>query len=164
MARLVAFVEYLEANEDVRRRFQTSFENLLAELHSISLFAEAGIPSDHSLSSELMQRLAGRLLPAARAESDAAKLLVTLYSSERDVVSFLSAPTEVLQRLIAVLSPPDKAYCWRPQQRDLQEALARLLAARVSGIGLEPEMRRPKHLKVEFPNRLSTGWLRVPKT
>ena len=140
VARLVAFVEYLDADEPVRLKFQSSFGSLLAELHSISLFAEAGIPSDHSLPSEIMQRIAGRLLPAARAESDAAKLLVTLYSSERDVRSFLTTPAELLERLIAVLSPPNSPTFWRPQQRDLQEAL-RLLAARVSGIGLEPEMR-----------------------
>ena len=139
-ARLVAFVEYLEADEPVRVKFQSSFGSLLAELHSISLFAEAGIPSDHSLPSEIMQRIAGRLIPAARAESDAARLLMTLYSSERDVRSFLATPAELLQRLIAVLSPPDSPNFWRPQQRDLQEAL-RLLAARISGIGLEPEMR-----------------------
>jgi site-specific recombinase len=140
VARLAAFVEYLEGDEPVRLRFQSSFGSLLAELHSISLFAEAGIPSDHSLPSEFMQRIAGQIIPAARAESDAAKLLVTLYSLERDVRSFLSTPAELLQRLIAVLSPPDLPTFWRPQQRDLQEAL-RLLAARISGIGLEPEMR-----------------------
>src|SRR5579862_5592131 len=46
VARLIAFVEYLEADESVRLKFQSSFGSLLAELHSISLFAEAGIPSD----------------------------------------------------------------------------------------------------------------------
>ncbi|MGB7556843.1 MAG: hypothetical protein WBM04_20935 [Candidatus Korobacteraceae bacterium] len=140
VGRLIAFVEYLETDESVRLKFQSSFGSLLAELHSIPLFAEAGIPSDHSLSSEITQRIAGRFIPAARAESDASRLLVTLYSSERDVRSFLDTPAELLQRLIAVLSPPNSPTFWRPQQRDLQEAL-RLLAARVSGIGLEPEMR-----------------------
>ena len=140
VGRLIALVEYLETDESVRLKFQSSFGSLLAELHSISLFAEAGIPSDHSLSSEITQRITGRFIPAARAESDAARLLVTLYSSERDVRSFLDTPAELLQRLIAVLSPPDSPNFWRPQQRDLQEAL-RLLAARVSGIGLKPEMR-----------------------
>ncbi len=140
VARLVAFVEYLEADQPARVKFQSSFGSLLAELHSISLFAEAGIPSDHNLSSEITQRIAGRFIPAARAESDASRLLLTLYSSERDVRSFLATPADLLQRLIALLSPPDSPNFWRPQQRDLQEAL-RLLAARVSGIGLEPEMR-----------------------
>ncbi len=140
VARLAALVGYLEADEPIRQKFQSSFGSLLAELHSISLFAEAGIPSDHSLPSEIMQRLAGKVIPAARAKSDTARLLVTLYSSERDVRSFLATPEELLQRLIAVLTPPDSPNFWRPEQRDLQEAL-RLLAARVSGIGLEPEMR-----------------------
>ncbi len=140
VARLIAFVEYLEADESVRLKFQSSFGSLLAELHSISLFAEAGIPSDHSLSSEITQRISGRFIPAARAESDTSRLLVTLYSSEREVRSFLDTPAELLQRLIAVLSPQNLPTFWRPQQRDLQEAL-RLLAARISGIGLEPEMR-----------------------
>jgi site-specific recombinase len=140
VARLAALVEYLESDAPVRLKFQSSFGSLLAELHCISLFAEAGIPSDHTFRSEIMQRIIGRVIPAARAESDAARLLVTLYSSERDVRSFLATPAELLQRLIAVLTPADTPNFWRPQQRDLQEAL-RLLAARVSGIGLEPEMR-----------------------
>ncbi len=70
VARLLSLVEYLESDEPVRLKFQSSFGSLLAELHSISLFAEAGIPSDHSLPSEIMQRIIGRLIPAARATSD----------------------------------------------------------------------------------------------
>ena len=76
VARLVAFVEYLEADQPARVKFQSSFGSLLAELHSISLFAEAGIPSDHSLSSEITQRIAGRFIPAARAESDTSQAAV----------------------------------------------------------------------------------------
>src|SRR5580704_11386895 len=67
---LQALVRYLESNLDVRLRFQASAAALLGELKSLSLFAEAGIPSDHSFLSEVSQRLAAKLLPSAREEPD----------------------------------------------------------------------------------------------
>ncbi len=139
-ARFLSLVEYLESHEPVRSRFRASFGGLLAEMDSLSLFAEAGIPSDHSFFSEIVQRLAGRLVPSARAQSDTAKLLIRLYSSEGDVRRFLAIPSELFQRLVAVLTPPGSPEFWARQSNDLQQAL-RLLASRVGGRGLEPEMR-----------------------
>lgn len=137
---LHALVSYLETNPEVRSRFQVSAAVLLSELNSLSLFAEAGIPSDHSFPSEIAQRLAARLLPSARELSDTSKLLVTLYSSKRDAQQFLTIPPELFARIAAVFAAPDDAMVWRRQQRDLYEAM-RLLAARISGIGVQPEVR-----------------------
>ena len=101
---LQALVGYLEANPDVCARFQASTAVLLSELNSLSLFAEAGIPSDNSFLSEIAQRLAARLLPSAREESDTSKLLVTLYSSKRDVDHFLAISPELFRRMAAVFA------------------------------------------------------------
>jgi site-specific recombinase len=137
---LAALVEYLEHDDPMRARFQSSFACLLHELRSLSLLAEAGIPYDHSLMAEITQRVAGRLVPSAREDTDTSKLLIALYSSEREVHRFLQAPEELYRRLVAVLAPPDAPDVWSHQRTDLQDAL-RLLASRVSGRGLEPEMR-----------------------
>lgn len=137
---LPGLVAYLEANADLRTRCQAAFATLLAKLNCVPLFAEAGIPSDHSFVSEIGLRISARLLPSAREQSDAAKLLVMLYPTERDVKRFLSNPPEVFQRLFAALTPPADAEFASHEYHDLQEAL-RLLGSRVSALGLEPEVR-----------------------
>jgi site-specific recombinase len=131
---------YLEANPAVRARFQASGAALLRELSSLSLFAEAGIPSDHSFLSEIAQRLAVKFLPSAREEDDTSKLLVALYSSERDVLHFLAVPADLFRRIAAGFAPPEDPAVWQNQLRDLREAM-RLLATRIAGIGVQPEVR-----------------------
>ena len=89
---LPGLVEYLESNAEERIRFQAAFADLLFQMNCVSLFAEAGIPSDHSFVSEIGHRISARLLPSAREQSDAAKLLVLLYPTERNVGAFLPVP------------------------------------------------------------------------
>jgi site-specific recombinase len=137
---LDGFIEYLEANTDQRTRFQAAFAELLSQLNCVSLFAEAGIPSDHSFLSEIGYRVSARLLPSAREQTDAAKLLVTLYPNEKNVRRFLASPPELFQRLVAVLTRPGDPQFASHEHQDLLEAL-RLLASRISTLGLEPEVR-----------------------
>lgn len=133
-------VDYLQSKPEQRALFQTAFAELLSEMNCIPLFAEAGIPSDHSLVSEIGHRISARLLPSAREQTDAAKLLVTLYPNERSAKRFLASPPESFQRLAAVLTPPGDPRFASPQYQDMQEAL-RLLGSRVSALGLNPEVR-----------------------
>ena len=137
---LQGFVEYLESNSEQRARFQAAFASLLSEMNCVSLFSEAGIPSDHTLISEVGHRISGRLLPSAREESDAAKLLVLLYPNERSAKRFLASPPELFQRLVANVTPPEDQQFAGHEYLDLQEAM-RLLASRVSALGLNPEVR-----------------------
>ena len=137
---LRGFVEYLETNSEERTRFQAAFAESLSQMNCVSLFAEAGIPSDHSFVSEIGYRISARLLPSAREQSDAAKLLVMLYPTERNVRRFLESPPEVFQRLVGVLTPPSDPQFASHEHQDLLEAL-RLLGSRVSALGLEPEVR-----------------------
>lgn len=137
---LSGLVEYLEGNSEQRAHFQTAFAELLSEMNCVPLFAEAGIPSDHSFISEIGLRISGRLLPSAREESDAAKFLVTLYPNERSVKRFLATPSDLFQRLIAVTTPPGDPQFAIHEFADLQEAM-RLLGSRVSALGLNPEVR-----------------------
>ncbi len=137
---LSGFVEYLETNVEPRTRFQAAFAELLSEMNCVPLFAEAGIPSDHSFISEIGHRISARVLPSAREQSDAAKVVVTIYPNERSARRFLASPTEVFQRLIVVLTPPTDALFASHEYHDLQEAM-RLLSSRVSALGLNPEVR-----------------------
>jgi site-specific recombinase len=137
---LANLVEYLETDEAAKTAFQLAFAQLLRELGSISLLAETGIPSDHALPTEFIVRLVAKFLPLARKESDASRLLITLYSSKERVQQFTDIPPDLFARMIAVCSPPGSIRGWSRQQSDLRDAL-RLLATRISWLGLKPEMR-----------------------
>ena len=137
---LPGLIEYLEGNAEERTRVQTAFVELLSQVNSISLFAEAGIPSDHSFVSEIGHRISSRVLPSPREQSDAAKLLVTLYPTERSVQRFLSNTPDLFQRLVGVLTPAGDPQFASHQREDLLEAL-RILGSRVGALGLEPEVR-----------------------
>jgi len=113
---------------------------MLAELDFLALFAETGLPSVHSLTTEIIQRLTAKLVPSAREDTDARKLLIDLYSSERYAKQLAALSPEIFERIVSVLAPVDAPEFWQRQERDLEEAM-RLLAARISGLGLQPEMR-----------------------
>ncbi len=140
MAGLAGLVEYLENDADTRGQFQSAFAELLSEMDSVPLFSEAGIPSDHSFTSEIGHRISARVLPSAREQSDTAKLVVTLYPNAKSVERFMASPPELFQRLLAVLAAPDGHDVANHQRVELQDAL-RLLASRVSSLGLNPEVR-----------------------
>src|ERR1035441_5984801 len=120
---LPGLVEFLEVSLAERTRFQAAFAESLSQMNCVSLFAEAGIPSDHSFVSEIGYRISARLLPSAREQSDAAKLLVMLYPTERNVRRFLESPPEVFQRLVGVLTPPSDPQFASHEHQDLLEAL-----------------------------------------
>ncbi len=138
--RLLTLVELLEGDAELRQRVQQSLGAMLADLDSLSLFAETGLPSVHSFTTEIVQRLTAKLVPSAREDSDARKLMIDLYSSERYAKQFAALSPEIFERIVSVLAPADAPEFWQRQERDLEEAM-RLLAARISGLGLQPEMR-----------------------
>jgi len=139
-SRLLTLVQVLEDDSGLRERVQQSLGAMLAELHSLALFAETGLPSVHSFTTEIIQRLVARLIPSAREDSDAGKLLIDLYSSERYARQFAALSPELFARIVNALTPGDRPEFWQRQEDDLEEAM-RLLAARISGLGLQPEMR-----------------------
>ena len=138
--RLLALVQLLESDGDLRQRVQESLGQLLSELDCLSLFAEAGLPSVHPFLTEIVQRTVARIIPSARQDSDARKLLSDLYSSEQYARQFAAITPVLFARLTSALTPADEAAFWHRQEHDLEEAL-RLLASRISGLGLQPEMR-----------------------
>jgi site-specific recombinase len=138
--RLVILLDALESDAELRGNVQQSLGRLLEEIDSLTLFAEIGLPSVHSFRSEIIRRLIGRVLPSARRDSDAAKLLMDLYSNEDDVRRFTSQPADIFRRTARLLTPEGDPDFWERQVRDLKEAM-RLLDARISGLGLQPEMR-----------------------
>ncbi len=140
LPRLPSVVQLLESNAELRSEVQSALGKLLAEIDSLSLFAEAGLPSVHSFTTEVVQRLVGKLVPSARDDSDARKLLTDLYSSQLYAKQFAALTPELFQRIENVLTSQDDPAFWSRQEHDVQEAM-RLLASRISALGLQPEVR-----------------------
>ena len=138
--RLLSLVELLESDGALRQRVQQQFGEMLTELNSLPLFGEAGLPSVDPFTTEIIKRLVAKFIPSARADSDSRKLLIDLYSSERYAKQFAAVSPELFARIAAALTPEGQPEFWMHQERDLEEAM-RLLAARISGLGLQPEMR-----------------------
>jgi site-specific recombinase len=137
---LLAFIDYLRAHDGVRARLQANLGELFQHLRSVSLFAESGIPSDLGLFPEIVRRLVRTVLPSARGDSDAARLLTSLYSVKREATQFLRMPPAVFEMLAGVLTPAGSPGFWDRQREDLREAV-RLLATRAASLGLRPQVR-----------------------
>jgi site-specific recombinase len=140
LRQLALLLDVIESDAALQAAVRQSLGKLLAEIDSLALFAEIGLPSVHPFTTEIVRRLIGRVLPSARRDTDAAKLLMDLYTSEKYIHRFAAQPAELFERTVSVLTPENEPGFWARQLRDLHEAM-RLLAARISGLGLEPEMR-----------------------
>jgi site-specific recombinase len=136
---LLLLAEALNAHPELRARVQDAFAAMLSEVQSLSLLAEAGLPSVHTFSSEIVRHLVARLLPSAMADTDSRRLLNDLFRRKEDARRFAAIPPELFTRVITALFGDD-AGVWQRQLRDLHEAM-RLLASRISGLGLAPEVR-----------------------
>lgn len=139
--RLLRWIRLMEQDGPLRGRFQRSWDEMLAELDSVSLFAETGLPAQNGLASEMIRRLLQRWLPSARAEDDSARLIVGLFSSSTAVERFLAQPRFVFDRLARILWLDGQSASARRLRGDLQQAMC-LLAARVAGRGAFAAVRQ----------------------
>ena len=140
VVRLLRWIRLLEQDGQLRESFQQSWEWMVAEYDSVSLFTDTGLPSHHALSSEVMQRIFERLLPSARDECDTARFLAGVFASSAAVDRFVQLDPFVFERLRAVLWPGGTSASKRRMQGDLRQAL-RLLSARVGGCGTGAAVR-----------------------
>ena len=127
--RLIRWIRLLEHDDLLRIDFQEAFQAMLNQLNSVSLFAEAGLPAHHAIISEGLRRIVQRFLPTARAESDASRLVVSLFSAPRDVERFLELPDYLFERLRILLWPPARGPAASSQpphqvENDLRDQIA----------------------------------------
>ena len=140
-ARLLRWIRMLEHNQILRIAFQHNWNAMLAELDSVSLFAEAGLPGHHALTSEIMRRVFQRMLPSAREESDAGKLFAGIFSSSTAVERFVGQQEFVFDRLARILWGRSDTSAVQRVRGDMRQAL-RLLAARAAGRGVTAAVRQ----------------------
>ncbi len=140
--RLSRFQQMLAHDPALRTGFQTSFDRMISEMHSVTLFASAGVPTHHhGLVAESMRRLVQRVLPSVHPRADLAGLFATLFPSSRDVDRLLSlTPSAFLQ--IAELTSPSTAHGLQSNtQSDMKEAMC-LLSTRIASRGLTAAMHQ----------------------
>jgi site-specific recombinase len=139
-SRLDSLLSLLETRAELREPFHATVRQILSEMRSVELFAEAGLQPRGGFWSEASRRITQRILPSARSESDLGGLITRLYPTSTAIGRLIDLPDAVFERLARTLSPADDLSAWATQRSDLRQAF-QLLAVHVAGIGLSPGMR-----------------------
>src|SRR6516162_4283523 len=146
MNRLETVLALMEARSELRIQFQQGVREILTEIRSVDLFAEAGLHPREGLWSEAVRRLIEEILPSAREDTDLAKFAFRLYHTSEDIDRLVTMPGETFERMARMLTPLSDPSAWAKQQEDLLQALY-LLAVHVVGIGLSPGLRARSHFQ-----------------
>jgi site-specific recombinase len=144
MTRMETLLTLMESGRELRVLFQHGVREIITEVRSVDLFAEAGLHPRASLWTEAARRVMEELLPSARSDTDLAKLAFRLYPTSTAIEQLLALPDKTFERMARLLSPSNDASAWRYQREDLTQAF-RLLGVHVAGIGLSPELRARSH-------------------
>ena len=144
MTRLETVLVLMESEEELRVQFQAVVRQILAEIRSVELFAEAGLHPRYGLWSEAVRRVMEKLLPSARDDADLSKFLFRLYPTSKAIEQLITLSGETFERIARLLSPVNDANAWNKQKEDLTQALT-LLGVHVVGIGFSPELRSRSH-------------------
>jgi site-specific recombinase len=138
---MLRWIRLLEQDKPLRARFDISWQAMIAELDSVPLFADAGLPARYALLPEASRRLFQRLLPTAREESDTARLFTAVFSSPKAVERFLTLDNATFARLARILWPSGGLDAVPHVADDIRQSLS-LLATRVAGRGVTPAVRQ----------------------
>jgi site-specific recombinase len=144
MDRLEALLSLVESQTEIRAGFQHTVRQILSEMHSVELFAEAGLHPREGVWSEAARRLTQRILPSARDDSDLSRLAYRLYPSSQAIDRLIQQTDANFERMTRLLSPVDDPSAWARQRDDLQQAFL-LLAVHITGLGLSPSLRARSH-------------------
>ena len=144
LSRLETFLELMEFQTELRSLFQLAIREILSEIRSVELFAEAGLHPREGLWTEALRRLSERILPSAREDTDLCKLVNRLYPTTDAIDRLIQRSDESFERIAHLLAPVQDARVWDRQRQDLEQALL-LLAVHVAGLGLSPVLRARSH-------------------
>jgi site-specific recombinase len=143
-SRLEVFLSLIESQSELRSHFQQVVRQILTQVHSVELFAEAGLHPREGMWSEAVRRFTQRLLPSAREVSDLSRLALRLYPTSNAIDRLNQMSDEAFERMARALSPVDESTAWSRQREDLTQAF-HLLAVHVAGLGLSPALRARSH-------------------
>ena len=104
-SRLEAFLSLMESDRNLSSRFQQVVRQILTQVRSVELFAEAGLQPREGLWSEAARRLTQRLLPSARKTSDLSRLTLRLYPNAQAIDRLTQLPDETFERMAKITLP-----------------------------------------------------------
>ena len=142
--RLEMVLQLMEAQSELRIQFQREVRQILTEIRSVELFAEAGLHPREGMMSELWRRIVERILPSAREDTDLSKLIHRLYPTSEAIDRLIDLPDETFERIARLMAPVGDTNAWARQREDVTQAFY-LLGVHVAGIGLSPAMRARSH-------------------
>jgi site-specific recombinase len=134
------WISVLEASPELRDRYHAGVAAIMEETDGVSLFAQAGLPTDRGLMHEGFERLFRIVLPTPKDETELAKLSVRLFPTPKEVDRFFSLPQEELNRVACLNAPVEIPEAWERPLESLIDSFY-LLAARVQGLGLSEKLR-----------------------
>jgi site-specific recombinase len=149
--KLTWWLDMMREDAEVREGFEASFDAMIGEMHSVTLFASAGVPSHHhGLVSESMRRIVQRVLPSVHPQSDLAGLFATLFPSTGDVDRLLNLSTTQFNQIAELTSQRtgrgtrnalEVHGLVNNARSDMKEAMC-LLSTRIASRGLTAAMRQ----------------------
>jgi len=134
------WLSILEVSPEVRDRYLAGVASLMEETDGVSLFAQAGLPTDRGLLHEASERLFRTVLPTPREETELSKLFERLFPTPKEVDRFFNLPSDQLDRMARLTAPVEQAEAWERPLASLGDSFC-LLAARVQGLGLSEKLR-----------------------
>ena len=138
-ARLAFFREFLEGRPALAAALAARLRALLGATSAVELFAETGLGARHNFLGELADRLASRILPSVPNDRHLREVVSRLLPDEEDADWLESLPDGDVAAVFAVVFPKGDAP-WGARHDDFADA-ADLLAVRVGGLGLGPDVR-----------------------
>ncbi|SCK27364.1 site-specific recombinase [Vogesella sp. LIG4] len=139
---LRALTYLLGRNAEHRAGLRRALIDLMAQSRQVQLYTDTGLLSNETFAQVIKRRIGERLLPPARSSSHLADQFGLIFSGKKDYRWVASVETAVWQQLWQALAwQEETAAAANPTRLQLLEAV-QVLTARISAIGLEPELVR----------------------
>ena len=107
--RLETVLTLMESQSELRAWFHQGVREILTEIRSVELFAEAGLHPREGLWSEAARRLVEEILPSVREDTDLSKFAFRLYPTSQATDQLVTQPDEMFERIVRLISPVDDA-------------------------------------------------------
>ena len=139
---LRALTYLLSRHPERRAGLRRAIIELMAQARQVQLYTDTGLLSNETFSQVIKRRIGERLLPPARSSSHLCDQFGLMFSGSEDYRWVAAVDTRVWQELWQALAwAEEPATAANPTRLQLLEAV-QVLTARITAIGLEPELVR----------------------
>ena len=140
LRRLRLMLDVLEAHPEHARRVRTLLQSIFGTLDATTLLADFGFSPRSGFSSELVERLRTRLLPATPDTGDLGQLFQMVLHDAGDAAWLEAIDEATLQRLGALLLDEPQTRHWRGALIDSVQMLASQIRAVALSAAIRPRL------------------------